>query len=160
MLIENFHHFLHIGFLHCQASDFPSVNSAGEEVSQAAQHHILNHLEVLLSGQLHSENDVQVPVAQAVILHQDVAGGRTIEPYVFHLDVSLDQPILHHPDNVFRSHLQGGEISSSVDGDDLGQDLVQSLDLLKGQVVEPLLYLKLHHPYLWKRGQTYLSHYS
>ncbi|KAF3841189.1 hypothetical protein F7725_007051 [Dissostichus mawsoni] len=88
------------------------------------------------------------PEAEAVIPHQDVAGRRAVEPYISHLDVSFHQTIPNHTDDVFRSHLQCGEVSSSMDGDNLSQDFVQSLHLLKGQVVEPLLCWKLHHPHL------------
>jgi len=103
------------------------------------------YLELLLAGQLHPEDDVQVLVAAPVVPHQDVASRGAVEADVSHGDALLLQPGPHGDDDVARTQLQRGEVPAAVDRHRLRQHLVEDLHLLGVQTVEPLIGFGFRH---------------
>lgn len=96
------------------------------------------YLELLLTGQLHSKDNVKVLVAGSIILDKDMASRGAVQTNISYRDPLLLQPGPHRDDNVSRTQLQCGKVPTAMDWNHLRQHLMENLHLLSVQTVEAL----------------------
>lgn len=130
------HQLLDVRLLQGDWADPQLVHALWQEVQEGAQNHIPDQLKLGLRGQSHVKDEVQVFATQPVVFDQDVAGRGAVQPDVLHFDARLLQPAADCLHDVLQRDLQGGEVASSVDGYDLGQDLMQPAHLVPGEHAE------------------------
>lgn len=104
-----------------------------------------SYLELLLTGQLYSKDDVQVFVAGSVVSNEHVAGSGTVQTDITDRDALPLQPGPHSDDDVTRTQLQRGKVPAAVDWNHLRQNLMKDLHLLSVQAVKPLAGFPFRH---------------
>lgn len=110
-----------------------------------------SYLELLLTGQLDSKDDVQVFVAGSVVSDKHVAGCGAVQADITDRDALPLQPGPHGDDDVTRTQLQRGKVPAAVDWDHLRQNLMKDLHLLSVQAVKPLAGFPFRHAAVLKR---------
>lgn len=103
------------------------------------------HLELLLTRQVHSKDDVQVLVARSVVSNKDMAGCGAIQTNISNRDSLLLKPCSHRYDDVTRTQLQRGKVSTAMDWNHLRKNLMKNLHLLSAQTVKPLTGFLFRH---------------
>jgi len=90
-LFADLHQLLHVRLLQGDGADPLPANAFGQEVHQAAQNHVLHHAEGFVVGQTQAKDQVQVLVAEAVVLVEHVARRGAVELHVGHRHAPLLQ---------------------------------------------------------------------
>lgn len=105
LLRVDFDQLLDVSLLQGHWGDLVLIDALGQKVQQDSQHHILHQPELGLTGQVHPEDEIQIFVAPADVLHQHVAGGGAVEPDVLHPDAAQLQVGAHPRHDVLQLHL-------------------------------------------------------